>query len=244
MPSSHVFCAASIGAATACVAWAQDLPGLPTEPHIVVTGSGSVQAEPEYLELTVHVTLMRQDGPAAKAGVDQVATAVLQGLHDLDIAREQLDTSPLNLDTVYEYEKETPVAVSYQASRSIDVTLLEIGKFDEVVAKVIDAGATRISGPFLRSRREAELNEQAQALAIRNAHATALSLAHDFGRDLGPVYGIATSEARSWRGARRGGVFGNPADDGAVSWLTFRPGPIEFRQTVYAVFLLVPPHAE
>ncbi len=233
----HVLCAASISAATACAAWAQDPPGLPGEPHIVVTGAGSVQAEPDYLELTILVTLRRQDGPSAKADVDEIAAAVLRALYDLGIAHEQLDTSSLTLDISYEHEKDTPVAVSYEASRSIDLTLLEFGKFDEVVARVTEAGATHISSPRLRSRREAELMEQARALAIQDARATASSLARGFGRDLGPVYGIATSDARAWHGARRGGIFGDPSDH---RWLFFDPGPIEFRQSVYAVYLLGP----
>lgn len=125
---------------------------------------------------------------------------------------------------------------SYKASRSIDLTLLEIGRFDEVVAKVIEAGATGVSSPRLRSKKEVELSDQAQALAIQDARITANSLARGFGRELGPVYAITTSEARAWRRGRGGGIFGDPGDE----WLTFHPSPIEISQSVYAVFLLGP----
>ena len=239
MPSFPAVCAVSISVATSCIASAQTPPGLPSEPHIVVVGSGWVRAEPDYLEISFHVTLVRQDGPSAKAIVDENSTSVLRAIHDLGIAREQVTTSPLTLDIEYDYAKERPVVLGYKASRSIKLTLLDIGKFDEVVAKVTEAGATSISTPRLRSRREAELNHQAQERAIHNARVTADSLARGFGRELGAVYGIATREARNRNWGQVGGIFGDPSD-GTFQWLTFDPGPISFGQTVYAVFLLGP----
>jgi uncharacterized protein YggE len=222
------------GALFASTSVAQMPPALPDAPHIAVIGAGSVKANPDYLLLTLNIEVLGEDAAAAKAEVDERSAKLLNALHDLGIAPEHLKLSPLTASIEYDYDKARTV-IGYSAQRSIDARLTDFSLFDPLVKQALAAGVSELYRPDLRSNNETQLREQAQARAIRHATEQARSLAEQFGRALGPVYSIATSDARRW--LSRGTIFGDPSDT-RVALLAFDPGPITIRQQVYAVFLL------
>jgi hypothetical protein len=142
----------------------------------------------------------------------------------------------------YDWDEEPPQPIGYEASRSIDLTSVAIDEYEKIIEEVTEAGVTSIWEPDVRSKREDELKEEAQTRAIRNARAKAEALARGFGRELGPVYGIATEDARQWVRPLGVSLFGDPGDDPDMTVedisITFTPRPVVMRSRVYAVFLL------
>lgn len=220
----------------------QSIPALPNEAHIVVVGQGSAEAAPDYLEFTVAVSLTRPTGPEAAEAVNSALLAIRNALLEMEIAPEALIVNALSLEIQYDYQHELPRMVGVEAHRSIEITLHDLVRFEEVSKAAIDKGATSVHQPRVRSRKEKELWEQAQQHAIRHAREQARSLAAGCGYALGPVHGIATEESRRWSWNARSIPFGDPREESHRSAsLTFTPRPVERSATVYAVFLLGPP---
>jgi len=222
-------------------AMARDVPALPDQPHIVVVGEGEAQAEADYLELRISVILTAESASGATEQVEHDLLAVVNALLESKIERDDIVINAVSLDVEYNYDENPPTIEFVEASRTIDVTLHDIGRYDEVARIAIAHGANAIARPTLRSKRESDLAELAEQRAIRDARRRAESLAAGFGRSLGAVYGIASPEARQWR--YRGGTrFGTPeADPNAIEALIFTPRPVVRRTVVYGVFLLGPP---
>ena len=215
---------------------AETPPGLPDGPHVVVVGTGAAEAEPDHLILPLVVRVWRDDAATAKDEVDRRSTAVLEALLELGFDQEILDVSSATVSTEYDYEQDPPTA-QYRARRSIDVRIDDFAQFDAVVQAVLDAGVTDVNQPTIRAENHERLVNEAQASAIADANRQAASLATQFGRELGPVYGITAAEARNWSGNWAGrSIWGDP--EAARTLLSFVPKPVTVRRQVYAVFEL------
>ncbi len=218
-----------------CGAAAQVPPGLPDGPHITVVGDGSAEGPADSLDITFRIEVVKKEAAAAKSLVDEHAAKLIRSLQDVGVEHDQLSVTELTLSIEYVYAEEVEVAVGYTASRSVDLSLTTFDLFDAVVQKAIDSGVASIHRPQLRTTKEQELTHLAQARAIEQATTQAQAIAAGFGRKLGPVYSVATKEARMW--SRRSTLFGDPGDS---RLLRFNPGPIKIRQQIYATFLLEP----
>jgi len=222
---------------------AQDVPSLPDQPHIVVVGTGTVEADADYLEVTIGVTATKESSSEAIDAVNEELLAIVNALLELDIEREDITVNAPRLDVEYDYEHHPPVAIGVNTRRTIDLVLRDIARYEVAVKTAAEHGATRIDEPTARTNDEAALSQQARQQAIQQARERADSLAKGFGHTLGPVHGVASGRARQWRwlvGESGGGLFGEPGG-GREMVLTYTPRPVQRTEYVYAVFLLGPP---
>ena len=83
----------------------------------------------------------------------------------------------------------------YVVSRQVDVELRDLDKLGTLMERAVSAGANQVGGASMDSTRRKELERQAMALAVQDAHLNAGTLAHAAGAELGAVRALNASSS-------------------------------------------------
>ena len=179
--------------------------GLPSSPYIEVSGHGELHVAPDlaYVNLTLEKTSL--DAKAARADVESRAAKVIALARELGIAEKDIKAPAVTVYPQYEWHQ-TPsgdgkqVLVGQHVSRDIGLTLRDLSRYGALVDGLFAAGVTRLDDVVSDRSDRDQLQQQALALAVQQAHTKAEALAAAGGVTLGAVYRI--SEQEGSRGPR------------------------------------------
>jgi len=194
------YVAASAGAALlvaiACIAaesaHAQQPPGPPPPlppARIIVTGSGSVTAAPDYAEIASGVTNQAKTAKEASDANAKVMAALNAALKSDGVAADDIQTLRFSVSPVYgpPQQNTPPKLVGFSVSNELAIKVRQIGKVGEILDSLIQAGATDSgSVQFLHSNMSQVLDRARQA-ALADARRKAELYARAAGLKLGGV---------------------------------------------------------
>jgi uncharacterized protein YggE len=201
-------------------------------PQVNLTPSGPV------VELRVYETVeVAPDMATIGAGVSTTApTAIaalrqnsveMQNLVDrikaLGIPAEDIQTTGINLDAQYVYDKASQRSVfrGYQASNRVSVILRKLEEAGRVLDALVVAGATDLSGPAFGIADDTAATAEARTRALNRAMTQATAYAAMLGYQAARV--IAITEAISGNGF----VPAAPAAVGPLLSMASRASPVE-----------------
>lgn len=179
--------------------------GLPSAPYIEVSGHGELHVAPDlaYVNLTLEKTSM--DAKAARADVESRAAKVIALARRLGIAEKDIKAPAVTVYPQYEWHQ-TPsgdgkqVLVGQHVTRSISLTLRDLSRYGALADGLFAAGVTRLDNVVPDRGDRDQLQLQALAQAVQDAHGKAEALAAAAGVTPGAVYRI--SEQEGSRGPR------------------------------------------
>jgi uncharacterized protein YggE len=165
------------------------------EGRITVTGEGSVEAVPDLATITAGVETQAPSASEALTANSVAMTAVFGVLEAAGVAREDVQTSQISLNPVWNHRPTMPEAppelTGYAASNLVTVRVRDIARLGAVLDAMGQAGANRIQGIGFAMSEPRELEDRARARAVEDARAKAELLARTAGVTLGPVVSIA-----------------------------------------------------
>ena len=166
-----------------------------TGPVIELSVYESVDAEPDLVTLGAGVT---SDAPTAVEAMRLNAVEmrrVIERILALGIDEEDVQTTGINLNARYDYDRDTQRNVfrGYQASNRVSVKLREVEKTGTVLDALVAAGATDLNGPSFSIEDDAEAKDEARASAVKRAQMRAEAYAALYGYS--GVRVLAISEA-------------------------------------------------
>ncbi len=206
---------------------------LPDVPHIVVTGEAELRATPDILTLSLGIAETGLEVAAARDSVESRSIQLINALAALDIAKEDISSAQLQITPHYNWNNKAQIYVGTEVSRTVDVTLRDLSRYDALIRSIIDAGVAQIHSTRLSSSKEKELRQQALAAAIADGMEKARIMVAHLPEQIGAVYSMAPSvsgapflEARYMMAA-------------TSSQSAFEPGTILFKESLQIVFYLV-----
>lgn len=166
-------------------------------PHVTVSGDAELRVEPDLATITVGVTEEAEDAGAAQAAVNRVGRDILAALTKLEIADENIQTSRLTLNPIYDHgDRRKPLVIGYRASNTVTVRVTDLDLVGPVVDAAVGAGGNEIQGiQFLLEDDEAARLE-ALGQAVADARAKAEAIATALGEPLGDVIKASEGGAR------------------------------------------------
>ncbi|AHG19349.2 hypothetical protein Z042_06750 [Chania multitudinisentens RB-25] len=211
---------------------------LPAGPHVVTSGSASVEATPDIATLTIEVSVSAQDAAQAKKQVDERVAQYFDFLQKNGIEKKDIDAANLQTQLEYDYLKTgKSVLKGYRAVRQVQVTLRQLDKLNELLDGALKSGLNEIRAVELGVANPEGYREQVRQKAIENATRQAASLAKGFQTTLGPVYSISyhVAEPQPMPMARMYKAASAPESDVAQ---TYEQQSIRFDDRVDVVFEL------
>jgi uncharacterized protein YggE len=161
---------------------------------ITVTGTGTAEAPPDLLTISVGVECRRASVGAAYADAGTASAAVSGALRQHGVTSADIRTSGLNLrpELVWRDGEGQHVA-GYVASSVLTVRVRQVAAASTVIAAVVEAGGddVRLNGLELGFADESAVTALAREAAWQDAAAAAEQFAALASATLGPVVSVA-----------------------------------------------------
>lgn len=164
---------------------------LPAGPHVVTSGTSSVEVVPDIATLTIEVAISSKEAADAKNQADARVAQYFDFLDKNGVAKKDIDAANLRTQPEYDYLKNgEAVLKGYRAVRQVQVTLRQLDKLNELLDGALKAGLNEIRAVELGVANPDAYRDQARNKAIENATSQAKALAEGFKSQLGPIYSI------------------------------------------------------
>jgi uncharacterized protein YggE len=206
---------------------------VPEVPHIVVTGEAELRATPDILTLSLSIAETGLEVATARNSVESRSIQLITALAALDIAKEDIRSAQLQITPHYNWNNQAQIYAGTEVSRTVDVTLRDLNRYDDLIRSIIEAGVAQIHSTRLGSSKEKELRQEAMAAAIADGMDKARIMVAHLPEKIGAVYSIAPSSS--------GAPFPEARYQMAAmdSSSAFEPGTILFKESLQIVFYLV-----
>lgn len=155
---------------------------------ITVSGRVAMEVVPDVARITVGVSSRAATPAAAREATAEAINSTLDALLEMGIEEKDIQTSNMNMRTVYSYDGNGNSYVNgYRMDTSLTILVREMDRAGEVVDAAIAAGTNELDGiEYLVSNRD-EVYGQALTDAVELARQKAEALASAAGRTLGAV---------------------------------------------------------
>ena len=140
-------------------------------PVVEITASETVQSQPDQATVGAGVTTRAMTAVQAMRDNATRMDTVISRLKALGIAREDIQTSGVNLNAAFQYNNNNtpPVFQGYDVTNQVSVTLRDIGKIGATLDALVAAGANNLNGPFFSRKDDKPQRAQAREAAFKAA---------------------------------------------------------------------------
>jgi uncharacterized protein YggE len=154
-----------------------------TGPVIELSVYESISAEPDIVTIGAGVST---EAPTAVEAMRQNAadmSRVIERIKALGVAEKDIQTTGINLNARYDYDRpnQRQVFRGYQVSNRVSVKLREVAETGEVLDALVAAGATDLSGPDFSIEDDTAAKDAARESAVKRAQERAEAYAKLFG---------------------------------------------------------------
>ncbi|GAB7217476.1 hypothetical protein OS42_40890 [Dickeya oryzae] len=141
---------------------------LPSGPHIVTSGTASVDATPDIARLAIEVSVSSKDVSDAKKQVDDRVAQYFAFLDKNGIDKKDINAANLRTQPEYDYLKNGgSVLKGYRAVRQVEVTLRQLDKLNELLDGALKSGLNEIRAVELGVSNPDTYREQARKKSDR-----------------------------------------------------------------------------
>ncbi|MGB7418982.1 MAG: SIMPL domain-containing protein [Erythrobacter sp.] len=177
--------AATIALAAPAIVHAAEVEIEADGPVIELSITETVDAEPDLVTIGAGVTTEAASAVAALRENSVQMRAVIDRILALGVAPDDVQTTGINLNAQYNYDRtnQRQIFRGYQASNRVSVKLREVEETGEVLDALVAAGATDLSGPDFSIEDDEAAKDEARSRAIARAQDRAQSYAALFGYD-------------------------------------------------------------
>lgn len=148
-------------------------------PVVELNISEQVKAEPDIATVSAGVTSEATTAVEAMRINAREMTAVIERIKSLGIDEDDIQTSGINLNARYDYNRQTERQDfrGYQVSNRVSVTLREVERTGPILDALVAAGATNINGPSFSIDDATAAKAQARKSALETARERAMEYA-------------------------------------------------------------------
>ncbi len=156
------------------------------ENTITVSGFGTAYGEPDVAYIELGVELVEADLAQAFASTAETMNAVIDALLGVGIAREDIQTTGVNIFPEDRYDQ-TGTATSrvYRVRNTVRLTVRDISQVEQMISAGVNAGANTIYNLSFGIADTAALEQEARVQAVENARSRAEQLAGALGVNVG-----------------------------------------------------------
>ena len=114
--------------------WADELP---TQQHISVTGTATLNVKPDQVLIKFQATALESTGEVAKQKVDRQVSDLLVNLQKDGFKKSSLESATLYTKVEYDYQKDKRLLLGVRATRDLSYLLTDINKVNQFLDLVL-----------------------------------------------------------------------------------------------------------
>jgi len=203
---------------------------------ISVSGTAEIDAAPDQVNLSLGIESHDKDLIVAKSQHDGRVKKVIALAHSAGVNPKDIETSALRMAPNYSEEK-VPRFLGYEVSQTMEITLKDLSKYEELMTKLLSGGVNRVDNIAFYVGDTRKLKDEARLKAIRAAKEKAVAMATELGQTIGKPWDI--SEETGWGALQAtANSFGSNAPRVVEEEATIAPGQVTIRASVRVSFQL------
>lgn len=220
------------------------------EPRLItVTGDAEVRVVPDEVILTLGVETFDPELQVARKENDRRVEQILALTHEYGIEGKHVQTEHVSIEPRYRDSYEKSSFTAYYCRKTVVITLKDLSKFEDLVAAVLETGATHVHGIQFRTSELRAHKDEARSLAVQAAQEKASDMAAVLDQEIGLPHAVREEETGwwSWYGSWWGSIWGGGMTQNVVQNVggeslqpdaTLAPGQIAVRARVSVSFEL------
>jgi uncharacterized protein YggE len=222
---------------------------------ISVTGTADIMVIPDEAVFSLAVETTNLDISKAKSENDTKIKKIKDIAKDMNIDPKYIVTDYINVNPKYTYTNSGEnVFKGYTVHRGLIITLKDLKRFDELLTRLLEAGADYIQNVQFKTTQLRKYKDEARALAIKAAREKAEALAKELGQTVGKASNIQEIQENTYSyygpwssvGAGRAtNVLSNSTSNAQIAgtqnsnYEDFSPGQIKVSAGVSVIFDLI-----
>lgn len=150
---------------------------------ITSTGEGKITVTPDVAYVNLGVISEGKNLSNTKKDNATKMAKIMTSLKDLGIKEKDIKTVEYSVNPKYTYNEKTGASSinGYTVSNTVQVTVVDIDKTDNLLDKVVESGSNNINGIIFGVKDEASIYNQALELAVKDAKAKATAMGKGLG---------------------------------------------------------------
>lgn len=177
---------------------AQSLPPVYSSynPGLTVVGTGTVEAQPDIVYLTLGVDMKSDKADAVVADASAKMDAILTALKAAGVAEADIHTAAYNLWVEQVYDPQTGQqtnVINYHVTHTVRFPLHDLTKVGTVLSAAVEAGANTVQEVSFSMADPDKVASEARQKAIADAQKRAQEMAGALGITLGKVVSVSES---------------------------------------------------
>jgi len=157
---------------------------------ISVTGTAEVNVAPDEAILSLGIESRDKDLTVAKSQHDRRVRKLLAEARSAGVEEKNIHTSTLQMQPEYSEEK-VPRFLNYEVSQTIQVTLKDLSKYENLMTKLLESGVNRVDNVEFLVAEPRKFKDEARVKAIRAAREKATAMAAELGQTIGKPWDIS-----------------------------------------------------
>lgn len=166
-------------------------------PTIEVLGEGTVAAAPDRALVVLGAVTEGSVLQSVQSENAETVTNIINSLLQINIPREHIQTNDFRIEIQYDYVDGKQIFKGYQVTHLLQITIDKVDQTGIVVDTAVSHGANTVSSIRFSILQRERYENQALALAIRNAQQKALTIANTLGVSIFAVPSKVQEQARS-----------------------------------------------
>ncbi len=159
---------------------------------VTTSGTGTVQAAPDRVFLSVGVRIWDKDLRAAYALNEDKSRKLLALAPQFNISSKNCQTDRVSVDPTYpqvynQHTSEDEIPTGFAVDQGVMFVLDDIKRLRELITKAVESGANHIRSIEFDTSNLRQLRDEARILALKAAREKAEAMAHEYGAKLGKV---------------------------------------------------------
>ncbi|MCR8921343.1 SIMPL domain-containing protein [Dasania sp. GY-MA-18] len=204
------------------------------KPYISLSGSGYVEAYPDYAEISISISKLSKSLQASKQHVDEVSLAVLNSLSQFNISHEDINASTIYAAPKYKWHEGEQIYLGEQVGRNITITLRDLNYYSPLINSLLKNRISELEHIDYKFSNITQLRKDALEIAIQNIQEKAKVIAKQFNKSISTIQKI--SEQQNHR-ERQHLAMSLDSPMGKSNSL-FIINKQKIHNTIYAVFLI------
>lgn len=169
--------------------------------RIAVSGEAEVRVVPDEVILTLGIETWDKNMETARVANDAIVKRVLALTGEMGIEGQRVQTDYVSIEPRYRmgYYEESDF-IGFFVHKNIVITLRDLSKFEDLLARALDAGVNYVHGIEFRTTELRRHRDEARALAIEASREKAVALAGELGQGVGDPLLIQEVQVSWWSG--------------------------------------------
>lgn len=166
-------------------------------PRITVTGEAVVQTRPDRIVVHVGIETLDPEVVAAKQRNAEATKKVLAAAREFGVPDREMQTDFLSLDQRWDDWYKRQKFLGYVVRNQIVITLSDAARLEELIEKLLAAGAVSIEGIDFETSEYKKHREHARELALKAAREKAEKMSAVLGQTVGAPIQISETSIGS-----------------------------------------------